>query len=123
MEAISEGFLDMHEMSLASGIAMAIEESLEGREVKRVRSVNIEVGALAMVNVEQLSYCFSIAAKGVISGAELRVERKEARYRCTSCNREYSSDKLLSSCDHCGSCLELLSGDQLLIKKVDAEVL
>lgn len=109
-------------MSLALGVARAVEKSLEGREVKEVERIRLEVGALAMVNVEQLSYCFEIASRGKsFEGAELEIEEKEARFRCPSCQKESSSSRLESACG-CGAQLEFLSGDQLVVRSVKAHL-
>jgi hydrogenase nickel incorporation protein HypA/HybF len=44
----------MHEFSIASGIVDVVKETVESRPVKRLISVTVEVGQLAMVNPEQL---------------------------------------------------------------------
>lgn len=113
----------MHEMSLALSLLDTIKKSLEGKNVKKLREITIEVGSLAMVNTEQLSFCFSIVAKGeIFSDMKLDIQKKEAVFRCISCLREVSSEELLSNCSFCGSSMEFISGDELILKRIKAEV-
>ncbi len=113
----------MHEMSLALSILDAIEKSLEGKRVRKVEEVTLEVGSLAMVNLEQLSFCFSLAAKGeIFKNVRLKIEEKKALFRCISCSREVASKELISTCSFCGGYLEFISGDELILKEIKAEV-
>ena len=79
-----------------------MKETVESRPVKRLVSVTVEVGQLAMVNPEQLKFSFEIITEGgPFEGAEMRVETLPAVAKC-KCGFEGALGDEDYVCPKCG---------------------
>ncbi|MFF7144509.1 hydrogenase maturation nickel metallochaperone HypA [Streptomyces nodosus] len=109
----------MHEMSIAMAVIGQVEEAVErAGDVTAVCSVRLQVGELAGVVPEALSFCFELACAGtVLEGAELITETVPGRARCAPCAHEWAVGvPPLLSCPRCdGGRTDLLSGRELQI--------
>ncbi|MFF4400980.1 hydrogenase maturation nickel metallochaperone HypA [Streptomyces sp. NPDC001480] len=112
----------MHEMSIALAVIEEVEAAAErAGDVTAVRSVRLEVGELAGVVPDALSFSFELACAGtVLEGAELVVGTVPGRARCGPCAHEWAVGMPpLLSCPRCdGGTTELLSGRELRIADV-----
>ncbi|MEV6162432.1 hydrogenase maturation nickel metallochaperone HypA [Streptomyces sp. NPDC052052] len=111
----------MHEMSIAMAVIGQVEEAARDGGAVAVTSVRLQVGELAGVVPDALSFCFELACAGtVLEGAELVVDPVTARARCGPCADEWAvgmPPRLC--CPRCGAATEeLLSGRELQIADV-----
>jgi hydrogenase nickel incorporation protein HypA/HybF len=115
----------MHEMSIAMAVIGQVEEAAErAGGVTAVLSVRLQVGELAGVVPDALSFCFELACAGtVLEGAELVTDTVPGRARCTPCAHEWAVGMPpLLSCPLCdGGTTDLLSGRELQIVGVQWE--
>ena len=112
----------MHEFGIASDIANVVKETVENKPVKRLISVTVEVGQLAMVNPEQLKFSFAVITEGgPFEGAEMRVETLAAVAKC-KCGFEGALGDEDYVCPKCGGMYELLSGRGICIKNLQVEL-
>ena len=112
----------MHEFGIATEIVNVVTETVESRPVKRLISVTVEVGQLAMVNPEQLKFSFEIITEGgPFEGAEMRVETQPAVAKC-KCGFEGALGDEDYVCPKCGGMYELLSGRDICIKNLEVEL-
>ncbi|MCN9242245.1 hydrogenase maturation nickel metallochaperone HypA [Streptomyces sp. RY43-2] len=115
----------MHEMSIALAVVGQVEEAAErAGDVTAVRSVRLQVGELAGVVPDALSFCFELACAGtVLAGAELVTEAVPGRARCAPCAHEWLVGMPpLLSCPRCGAgTTDLLAGRELQIVSVHWE--
>ena len=112
----------MHEFSIASGIVDVVKETVESRPVKRLISVTVEVGQLAMVNPEQLKFSFEVITEGgPFEGAEMKVETVPAVATC-KCGFEGALGDEDYVCPKCGGIYELLSGRDVCVKNLEVEL-
>ncbi|MER6124177.1 hydrogenase maturation nickel metallochaperone HypA [Streptomyces sp. NPDC001795] len=115
----------MHEMSIALAVIGQVEEAAErAGGVASVRSVRLQVGELAGVVPDALSFCFELACAGtVLEGAELVTEAVPGRARCAPCAHEWAVGMPPQlSCPRCGGATaDLLSGRELQIARVHWE--
>jgi hydrogenase nickel incorporation protein HypA/HybF len=112
----------MHEFGIATEIVNVVKETVESRPVKRLVSVTVEVGQLAMVNPEQLKFSFEIITEGgPFEGAEMRVETHPAVAKC-KCGFEGALGDEDYVCPKCGGMYELLSGRDICIKNLEVEL-
>ncbi|MEU4491973.1 hydrogenase maturation nickel metallochaperone HypA [Streptomyces sp. NPDC023998] len=112
----------MHEMSIAVAVVGQVEQAAaEAGGVLAVRSVRLQVGELAGVVPDALSFCFELACSGtVLEGAELVAESVPGRARCKQCAEEWAVGMPPQlCCPACGEAsAELLSGRELQIVSV-----
>ena len=107
----------MHELALTESIVSTIEARLGAARVVRVR---LEVGRLTAVEPEALRFAFAACTEGTsLGGARLEIVGVDARGRCRACGREAELDGVVALCA-CGSAdVELLAGNELVIKEVE----
>ncbi|MCP3819783.1 hydrogenase maturation nickel metallochaperone HypA [Streptomyces sp. A3M-1-3] len=115
----------MHEMSIALAVVGQVEQAAaQAGGVTAVKSVRLQVGELAGVVPEALSFCFELACAGtVLEGAELVAESVQGRARCAPCADEWAVGMPPQlCCPVCGEATaELLSGRELQIAAVHWE--
>ncbi len=112
----------MHEFGIATGIVEVIEQTIEKQPVKRVLTVTVEVGQLAMVNPEQLKFSFDVIVEGgPFEGAELNVTTLPAVARC-HCGFEGALGDEDYVCPVCGGMYELLEGRGICVKNIEVEL-
>ena len=109
----------MHELALARAIVAAALEHAEGR---RVRGVEVSVGALRQVVPSSLAFNFEILARGTAcEGAALEQRLEPARLRC-ECGGEWELAELSFRCPRCGSAeTEVIGGQELQIESIEVE--
>lgn len=107
----------MHELSITQSVVTTVSERLPDATVRRIR---LEIGRLSGVVADSVRFCFDMVAEGTpLDGAVLEIIDAPGQARCRSCGEEFEVNDLLALCD-CGAAdLELLAGEQLLIKEVE----
>lgn len=115
----------MHEMSVALAVVDQVTEAVDrAGTVTAVRTVRLQVGELAGVVPDSLTFCFELACAGtLLEGAELVTEAVQGRARCTPCAHEWAvgmPPRL--TCPACGGTrTDLLAGRELQIVEVSWE--
>jgi hydrogenase nickel incorporation protein HypA/HybF len=80
----------MHELSAATAILRTVQQTSEGKNARKITKVRVEIGELTLLNPEQLSFCFGIAAKGTnAEDAKLEVKVNPATIECNSCGKRF----------------------------------
>jgi len=76
----------MHELSISSEIVQNVLDTAKTNDGKKVVSVQLEIGELALLNVEQVTFWIHELFKGsVAEGAKIKVKTIKARIQCESC--------------------------------------
>jgi len=76
----------MHEMSLAEGVLQLIEDSAKTQSFSRVRTVWLEIGQLAGVEVEAMKFCFDVVVRDSIAqDAKLVIIETPGQAWCLHC--------------------------------------
>ena len=79
----------MHELSLCAGIVDVLREQAREQDYARVRTVWLEVGQLAGVEVEALRFGFDVATRETLAeGAALEIVPVPGAAWCRGCERE-----------------------------------
>jgi hydrogenase nickel incorporation protein HypA/HybF len=80
----------------------------------------LEVGRLSAVAPDSIRFCFEIAARGTpLEDAALEIIETPGMAECRRCGAAVPLEDLLGTCG-CGSIdLEIVGGQQLLIKTVE----
>lgn len=109
----------MHELGIARDIMRAVAEHAKG---KKIRSVAVEVGALAGVSADALDFCIVETAREMGLGKpRITIRQTPVAFKC-SCGQEYQTDDPLGGCPSCGNYTrEIVSGMDVVIREVELE--
>lgn len=115
----------MHELGIMKNVLEVALEYAEKNEVKKIRAINLTIGALSDIIPEYAQMFFELIAKDTIAdNAKIIIEKIPARIRCRSCGTEIEMDldHLLYSCSQCGSeSIELVSGREFRVTSMEVE--
>jgi hydrogenase nickel incorporation protein HypA/HybF len=113
----------MHELSIAMSIVEICTEEAEKAGAGRVTRVEVEIGSLAGVEPEALSFSWDIATQStLLEGAPLEIIHTAAMARCKSCSHEFPVDNFFSPCPECQEFgYEIFKGKELQIKSILVE--
>lgn len=113
----------MHEMSLADGVLRVIEDSARANGFSRVKTVWLEIGALAGVEAEAMRFCFDAVVKDtLVEGARLEIATIEGRGRCFACGETVAIQLRYDPCPLCGGYpVEPTGGTEMRVKELEVE--
>jgi hydrogenase nickel incorporation protein HypA/HybF len=113
----------MHEMALAENVLQLIEEAGQTQGFRRVRTVILEIGQLAAVEVEALRFCFDAVTTGTLAaGAHLQLIETPGLAWCRACAASVTIAEPLACCPNCGTyALEITGGTQMRVKELEVE--
>jgi hydrogenase nickel incorporation protein HypA/HybF len=113
----------MHELSLCEGILRILEEQAEAQGFRRVRTVQLEIGALAGVEIEALRFGFdAVMRDSLAQDARLEVLGLPGLAWCMGCAEAVEIAQRYDPCPRCGSHqLQVTGGDQMRIKELEVE--
>jgi hydrogenase nickel incorporation protein HypA/HybF len=109
----------MHELAITQSV---VDTIVERTDRARVTAVRLVIGKVSGVVPDAVRFCFELVAAGSpVEGARLEIEEPAGRGRCRACAGEFACDGLVVLCP-CGSAdVEVLGGDELLIRSVEVE--
>jgi hydrogenase nickel incorporation protein HypA/HybF len=121
----------MHEFSISSEIVRNVLDTARKNNGKKVLSVQLEIGELALLNVEQVTFWIHELFKGsVAEGAKVKVKTIKARIQCESCGYKggISLDQkdpfrhfVPYSCPKCGSFqIKVEKGRECTLRRIQA---
>jgi hydrogenase nickel incorporation protein HypA/HybF len=121
----------MHEFSLSSDIVQTVISASEENRAKKVLSIQLDVGELALVNVEQVTFWLKELFKGTpAEGAKIKVKRVRARIGCDECGyqggtksekRNAPGGPAPCSCPQCGSFrIHIKKGREFILRNIEA---
>jgi len=113
----------VHELSICQALIEQLSQLVEQHQAKAVAVVSLSIGPLSGVEPNLLAHAFPLAAAGTkAEKAVLSIEQPAIRVRCRRCQAvsEATANRLL--CAVCGPWqTELISGDELLLLRVEME--
>ncbi|MHC1625969.1 MAG: hydrogenase maturation nickel metallochaperone HypA/HybF [Methanoculleaceae archaeon] len=110
----------MHEYSIAYNIYSTAKNVAQDNGARRVLSVTVDIGELAMVNPEQVEFLFHAICEddALFDGVDIRTRKIAVRSRC-SCG--YEGDERFV-CPNCGALPEIIAGREIRVSGVQIEV-
>jgi hydrogenase nickel incorporation protein HypA/HybF len=112
----------VHEYSIVQALLAKVAAEARARGARRVRRVRVRIGELAGVETELLATAFeTFRERSICEGARLEIRAIRARWRCPRCLRRGKRGGPLR-CARCGSPLELLQGDDIVLERIEMEV-
>jgi len=111
----------MHEMSLAEGVRSIIEEAATASAFGEVRSVILEIGELAAVEVDALRFCLDVVLQDTpAAGASIVVEPVAGAGWCAACAATVPMHERYDPCPRCGHYgLEVTAGAAMRVKALE----
>jgi hydrogenase nickel incorporation protein HypA/HybF len=107
----------VHELSICTGIARAVLPHAGGR---RVRSIQLRVGALRQVVPDTLAFCWTLAAVDpLLEGSVLEIDVVPAEVECVECGATHTLSRFVLQCPGCQGLVSVVSGEELLITSID----
>lgn len=121
----------MHEFSISSEIVKTVLDTAEKNSGKKVLSIQLEIGELALLNVDQVTFWIHELFKGSLAeGAKVKIKEIKARIQCESCgfNGRISPDQqdpfkhlIPYSCPKCGSFqIKVEKGRECTLRRIQA---
>ena len=113
----------MHEMALCESLIGVIEDQAGVHDYQKVKTVFLEVGALACVEPEALRFSFDLVTRGTLAeGAALEIIETKPEAWCFTCGHAVPVRQRFDPCPDCGSYqLQLSGGDELRIKELEVD--
>lgn len=113
----------MHELSLCQGILDTLEAEARKQDFRRVRSVRLEIGALAGVDDEALRFGWEVVSPGTLAeDSLLDIVRTPGSAWCFDCLAMVNIGQYYDPCPRCqGHKLQISGGEQLKITQLEVE--
>jgi hydrogenase nickel incorporation protein HypA/HybF len=110
----------MHEMSIALGVVDIARKALAEAEADHIESITLEIGALAGVQMDALTFVWPAAvAESPLEGAERIIEQPPGMALCLECHTTFPLSKHYDACTNCGGYFkEIISGKELNVKSM-----
>jgi hydrogenase nickel incorporation protein HypA/HybF len=107
----------MHELAITQSIIEAVAEAAGNSPVTRVQ---LEIGTLAGVVIDSIRFCFDVCTQStVLEGAALQINEIAGRAHCLECNVEFALETPVAICACGGSSVQIVAGNELMIKEVE----
>ena len=113
----------MHEMSLCEGVLQVLQEHAGRQGFRRVKTVWLEIGSLAGVEIEAMRFGFDVVMKGSLAdGARLEIIERPGQAWCLPCAKTVAVEQRFDACPECGSYqLQVTDGEEMRIKELEVE--
>jgi hydrogenase nickel incorporation protein HypA/HybF len=119
----------VHEFAIATSLVEALFDIAKKQSSTKVIEVQLKVGKLRLLSLDQLRFSYEILVKGtLLEGSRLTIEETQAFARCPNC--DYAQELVETgdfsfhfglprmNCPKCSADLLLEGGDECLITKV-----
>lgn len=112
----------MHEYSIVSAMMARVEHEAALHQATRVRAVKVRIGERAGVEIGLLRTAYDIVRPGSLcADAPLEIEVVPVRWACQRCAAAPAPGARLQ-CPCCGAPVRLISGDEILLERLELEV-
>jgi hydrogenase nickel incorporation protein HypA/HybF len=113
----------MHEMALCEGVLQVLEEYARKQGYTRVKTVWLEIGELAGVELEAMRFGFDVVTRGTLAeGAELRIIEQPGEAWCLQCAKTVRVTQRFDACPDCGGYpLQVTGGEEMRVRELEVE--
>ena len=112
----------MHELSILGEVVRIVEQSMAANNLKKVKTIVLQVGELSGVVPRFLEECYAAASyKTPLDGSTLDIEIIPALARCHACGKVFNIVENNSRCQSCrNEGFDILTGRDFFIKHIVA---
>ncbi len=113
----------LHELAIAESVIEIVTEEAGKHSLERINKVRIQVGELAAVVPESLTFCLDLLCRDTIAeGAVFEIETVGIVARCDKCDLTFDVRDQVFRCPRCAEpTMELLSGRELSVTSIEGE--
>lgn len=113
----------MHEMSLAMNIVDIALKTAKQSNAEKINAIEIEVGTLAGVMTDALTFCLEAASKNTAAEhAVIEIIKTPGKARCQGCNMEFNIQAYFEECPDCGEFLtDIIQGKDLRVLSITVD--
>ena len=111
----------MHEMSIAEGILLTLEDQAKQHDFSTIRKVRLEIGRFSGVDESALRFAWEVVMRGsAAESAALEILALPGRAACFDCGEAVEIEERFSPCPLCGGGrLSPMGGDEMRIKDLE----
>lgn len=113
----------MHELSVCQGLLRQVKQIALEHRATAVEKIYLQIGPLAGVEPALLQAAFPLASAGSLAAqAQMVIRAMPIRVHCRRCHADTEASLNNLTCADCGDWeTELLSGDELLIERIEMQ--
>lgn len=113
----------MHELSVCQGLLRQVKQIALEHRATAVEKIYLQIGPLAGVEPALLQAAFPLASAGSLAAqAQMVIRAMPIRVHCRRCHADTVASLNNLACAGCGDWeTELLSGDELLIERIEMQ--
>jgi len=113
----------MHELSLCEGVLQILEEQARVQNYRKVKTVWLEIGALAGVDIPAMRFSYEVVSRGSIAeGSVLKITTLDATAWCMQCGKNVEVKQRFDPCPLCSRYqLQTTGGDEMRITELEVE--
>lgn len=119
----------MHEFSVTSQIVDNIIEEAERHKARKVVQVNLAIGKLTFLGIEQVRFAYKLLVKGTIAErSKLVIKEKDGIVKCSKCGYEgdfkyedspvYHIPTPTLKCPQCENTVDIIGGKECTIESI-----
>lgn len=119
----------MHEFSVTSQIVDNILKEAEKHKAKKVVQVNLAIGKLTFLGIEQVRFTYKLLVNGTIAEkSRLVIKEKDGIVKCGKCGYEgdfkYEDNPMYHipmptlKCPKCGNTVDIVGGKECTIESI-----
>ena len=110
-------------MSIAMSMIEMVREEMQKCDAKTLRSVRLNIGQMAAIVPDSLSFCFEVITKGTeMEGARLMMDVIPLKGYCNTCESEFEIKDYVFACPSCGDTnIKTISGQDLAIVEIEVD--
>ena len=114
----------MHELSIATDLINTAIATAKQNNAIKVLSVTVDIGELAMINPEQLTFMYEVLTEeNMLKGSKLIINILPAVMECQNCGYKGPvEDKYTCSCPKCNMTMRAIEGRDICLKTMEIDV-
>ena len=113
----------MHEYSIVQALLERVDAEARARKATAVHRLSVRIGELSGVEMDLLATAYeTFRERTICNRAELSLQLVPARWECPRCRDPIARGSVLS-CPSCAVPARLVEGDEIMLDRIEMEVL